>query len=550
MADIVLYDRTGSAVTYSGVDTITTDTPTDGETATFTYGKVVDGTEIDLALADGDQAVSVPAGSLLREATIKKPETLTPEHIKKGVDVAGVVGTFAGDETEKTVELNMADGDQIVDADPDTVMTRVTVKKPETLVPENIVDGVEIGGVVGTKTMVKAPHQLLDNESGFTITDEFFDTSPLKVRDYAFYSASITSVSLSQVKTVGASAFLNCKNLLDVNIPMCESIGNSAFTFCHSLSKIEIPKCKSVGMYAFSSCDGLKEISAQECEYVGEGAFRDCTKISEISLPLCKSIVVGAFSNCSNLEKAIFDNCENIGGNVFRCCPKLSVISFPKCTYIGGALFQGSGWSSSGSPITEAIFPECKTIGAAAFKGCLQLSVISFPKCEVMYEGVFSGYNHSNYLNNYKIKEAIFPKCKSVGAYAFDGVRNLNIAYFPRLLSISSWTFNWCYSLSYAYFFDVSYIGSYALSYCTYLKSLYLLSSSMVTLASSNALYGVGIFKPTVYVPESLVSLYTANSVWSRFSSFTFSGMTDEEIETLKAEMEAKYETANLDTTV
>lgn len=147
---IVLYDRTGQAVTFEGVETLTTDTPEDGVTATFTHGELLEGTEIDLSLAEGNQEISVPDGYLVKKATIKKPDNLLPEYIKKGIEIAGVTGNFAGDVAEKTVELNMAEGDQVIEADEDTVLTKVTVIKPDTLLPENIVKDVDIGGVVGT----------------------------------------------------------------------------------------------------------------------------------------------------------------------------------------------------------------------------------------------------------------------------------------------------------------------------------------------------------------------------------------------------------------
>lgn len=588
MADIVLYDRTGSAVTYSGVDTITTDTPTDGETATFTYGKVVDGTEIDLALADGDQAVSIPAGSLVREATIKKPETLTPEHIKKGVDVAGVIGTFAGDEMEKTVDLNMADGDQIVDADPDTVMTRVTVKKPETLVPENIVEGVEIGGVVGNKTMVKAPHYLIDGVGELQLVDDYFDYPPEAVRAYAFSSANISYINLSKVKVVDSCAFIKC-SLKNVQLPNCISVSNSGFADCNipcidlpmcktvgpnafirtPLSKVLIPKCETIGDYAFFACRSLTEIHLPECRTIGVYTFGNGS-LKEIDIPKCETIGNYAFSNnslsivsfsqcitigqnafyaCGNLEKAVFNNCESIGEGAFYQCKKLSIISFPKCKTIGGVAFRGGYNSSIGAPITEAIFPECTTIGGGAFTGCTKLAKISFPKCETVGVGAFSGYNGSNYINNFSIKELIFPACKSVLSYAFDGVQRASVAYFPRATYIGFRAFDYCFSLSCAYFFSATYFGSQAMISCAWLKSIYILSPSVPTLEHSNAFSTVGVFGYSIYVRESLISNYLSASKWSYFSS-RFVGMTDEEVETLITEMEAKYETANSDTTV
>lgn len=92
MADIILYDRTGAAVTYEGVETLTTDTPVEGERTTFTHGVLMEGAEIELSMAAGDQEFSVPDGYLIKKVIVKKPETLVPENIPKGIEIAGVLG--------------------------------------------------------------------------------------------------------------------------------------------------------------------------------------------------------------------------------------------------------------------------------------------------------------------------------------------------------------------------------------------------------------------------------------------------------------------------
>lgn len=53
-------------------------------------------------------------------------------------------------EQTKTVDLAMENGNQVVNADDDTTMLQVIVKKPATMLPENIAKDVNIGGVVGT----------------------------------------------------------------------------------------------------------------------------------------------------------------------------------------------------------------------------------------------------------------------------------------------------------------------------------------------------------------------------------------------------------------
>lgn len=49
---------------------------------------------VELALADGNQVLTPTAGKNFSKVTITKPATLLPENIKKGVTIAGVVGTY------------------------------------------------------------------------------------------------------------------------------------------------------------------------------------------------------------------------------------------------------------------------------------------------------------------------------------------------------------------------------------------------------------------------------------------------------------------------
>lgn len=148
--DIVLYDRVGNPVIYKNKDHIITDTPEADVLAIFSYGEIAQGTKVILDLSKGDQLVTVPKGYLVKEATILKPDSLVPGNIKKNENVAGVIGEYIGDGVEKTVELSMADGDQIIEVDEDMLMSKVIIKKPDTLVPENIKKDVDIAGIVGT----------------------------------------------------------------------------------------------------------------------------------------------------------------------------------------------------------------------------------------------------------------------------------------------------------------------------------------------------------------------------------------------------------------
>lgn len=149
MADVKLLQYDGTEKQYLGVERVQLAT-VDGGTAIFSEGEAVEGIEIAPDFSAGDMTVDAPAGTLVKSAVIKQPETLVPENIRRGVSVAGIEGELIGDTEELAVELDMSEGNQIiVPTQEGKVISQVTVTKPETLVPENILAGVDIGGVVG-----------------------------------------------------------------------------------------------------------------------------------------------------------------------------------------------------------------------------------------------------------------------------------------------------------------------------------------------------------------------------------------------------------------
>lgn len=83
-------------------------------------------------------------------------DTVYPEMLAKGITAhdksgAKITGTLEVPATEeRTVELSMPSGNQVVQPTSGKVMSKVTVQKPATLLPENIKKDVVIGGVTGT----------------------------------------------------------------------------------------------------------------------------------------------------------------------------------------------------------------------------------------------------------------------------------------------------------------------------------------------------------------------------------------------------------------
>ena len=121
----------------------------------FTYGEALDNVELIPDFSGGDQKITMPNGYMARSAVVKKPAELVPGNIKAGETVAGITGEYEGEapETEeKTVAADFSGGDMVLEPTAGKYLSKATVEKPETLIPENIAEGVNVAGIVGTLT--------------------------------------------------------------------------------------------------------------------------------------------------------------------------------------------------------------------------------------------------------------------------------------------------------------------------------------------------------------------------------------------------------------
>ena len=127
--DVLAKDRNNNNLSYNGIDTIRMRT-TDGKSALFFLegtGHVV-GVEktVELAMASGDQIVEADTGTLMSKVTIKKPETLVPENIKVNTNIAGVSGTLKPAEScQLDLMVNYGAGIGAVVIEPDWKTIRV-----------------------------------------------------------------------------------------------------------------------------------------------------------------------------------------------------------------------------------------------------------------------------------------------------------------------------------------------------------------------------------------------------------------------------------------
>lgn len=102
MPDIVLKDRNGNDITYPGINSIKVRT-TNGDKRTFVHGEMVEKT-VDPDFSNGDIEITAAENTFISKVTIEKPEDLLPENIREGKEIGGVVGSaFVVDVVETVI---------------------------------------------------------------------------------------------------------------------------------------------------------------------------------------------------------------------------------------------------------------------------------------------------------------------------------------------------------------------------------------------------------------------------------------------------------------
>lgn len=257
---------------------------------------------VDLNMATGNQTVLPDEGMTLSSATIIKPDTMIPENIKVGVDIGGVVGTAPTPKVEqtKTVDLDMAAGNQTINPDEGKVLSSVVVTKPTTLVAENIKKDVNIGGVIGTLEEVPTGQYITmtydpDTKRPISATLHGYTIVPTYQFVEQRYLASVTLPS--GITQIGNSAFNGCVDLVLTELPSgVARIYSNGFRSCANLALTSIPSgVVRIEDSAFYNCTGLTSITFEGIPtLIASTAFQGCTNLTDIKVPWAEGAVAGA----------------------------------------------------------------------------------------------------------------------------------------------------------------------------------------------------------------------------------------------------------------
>jgi hypothetical protein len=216
---------------------------------------------------------------------------------------------------EKTVALDMANGNQIITPDDGKIMTQATVLKPETMAAANIKNGVNIGGVVGS-----LEGKLPEEEKTVTITEN--GTTEVNATDGKAMTKVVVTTNVAIDNKVGQIVDGSITELTAGDLEGATKLRDSIFSQYSSLTKVAIPSSViSIGNEAFYNCRSLTNITiGNGVTSIGESAFYGCSSLTSVTIPdSVTSISSGAFNSCTSLKSiTIPSNVTSMGSAALR----------------------------------------------------------------------------------------------------------------------------------------------------------------------------------------------------------------------------------------
>ena len=559
---VILKDRDGVDQFYYGVKGIKLDA-TDGSQMYFSAGYPEDGS-ISLDFSNGDILATPEKGKLWSSMAIPKPEGLVPENVLEGVEIGGVVGSYVTPKTEeKTVEADFSSGDMVVTPSEGKVLSRVNIPKPETLVAENIAEGVNVAGVVGTHS----------GGGGAVEEDyiQFFDYDGTLVQKYAVSQISglmalpeapvhegLTfqgwNYSLEEIK----EATEDTQSILHVGAMYITTDGKTRLHI-----KLEFEKDLALTMYYSQTVSGGVSVDWGDGSGVQTGSFTGNGTIAHtyantgeyvIALDVVNGCVLGFGNGASG--KQIFGvtgsssysdiltkvhigrNVNELASYAFHNNMCMERISIPNgITAIGASVFSSTHF------LRAIIVPNTVlSIGANAIINCKTLTVISLPNsittlgsrsisnlgrlrelvipksvssvttatCQYLYslDTLVNGFANSSYTTN-SVSRVIFTRETNIlESYGFNKAFIKEFIVPDGTSGIGSTAFSGCQKLETIVIPDtVTTIDSSVFSSCFSLKEIKL-PSGLTKI--SNSLFSKCYSLAEIEIPDGVTSIGTS----------------------------------------
>ncbi|MBU5457555.1 leucine-rich repeat domain-containing protein [Oscillibacter sp. MSJ-31] len=324
-------------------------------------------------------------------------------------------------------------------------------------------------------------------------TIKYTNSSLTKLPAKAFYGATkMTTYSYPEtVKEIGDYAFANCVSLTSIDLTGIESIGASAFESCRGLTAITIPDTvKSIGASAFESCTGITDtiIVPESVKSIGQYVFSGIT--APVEMRTGDDVVFngyyGPFTEYKGTTiKYTNSSLTKLPAKAFYGATKMTTYSYPRTV---------------------------KEIGDYAFAGCKLTSLVILENVEKLGSNIIDSstidtvqvqsknitLTNNTWLRANKLTTLDYsnPELTSVPAYAFANLTNIeSITIDDRFTEI----------------------GNYAFSGATRLNKID--GAANIKVIGANAFYGCSGFTGEFVIPEKTEII--KESAFSRMSNIT-----------------------------
>lgn len=296
------------------------------------------------------------------------------------------------------------------------------------------------------------------------------------VTSYAFQGAGIKRM-WTNVATINANAFENCKSLYRAELPECKILGSYAFQSCTSLTSMYLPKATTISSLALENTGFYLDLileGSSVCTFYGN-IFGSIDGHMIFVPPSLVSTYISRYPSYYHPSAA---------QGVFPSYPAFASLHYIKWT------------------------PDIT--GTGTFSLMWQSNTYTYKLSNYTYENYFyNTFGVNGVVGELNITSSAFKNKTSLTTIETDA----NI--------VGDSAFYGCTGLKTVTLTKCKTIGLYAFASCTSMESLILGNSSICHLVgNSTALYSNNT---KIYVPASLVNTYKSDPLWSYYKYRIFS---------------------------
>lgn len=164
-----------------------------------------------------------------------------------------------------------------------------------------------------------------------------------EIKQYAFYNTPITSIYAPNLTKIEPYGMASCASLQSVNLPVVTTLGNNSFQNCENLVTVNIPNISTLGTYSFANCKKLENLDISNITTIPNYCFHGASIKGIITNPIILND--SGFRDCRNWWITIFPNLTTINGTFAMAgiikegttgTNTVNTLVFPALTSLGG----------------------------------------------------------------------------------------------------------------------------------------------------------------------------------------------------------------------